>query len=86
MSKEETIKTLKKLKSFHNGSYGTAIDEAIKALEQQPKSGKWIVIRKEYEFMGSIVNEAQGCKCSNCDGIVKLKSDFCPNCGADMMG
>lgn len=35
MSKEETIKNLKKLKSFHNGSYGTAIDEAIKALEQQ---------------------------------------------------
>jgi hypothetical protein len=34
MSKEETIKNLKKLKSFHNGSYGTAIDEAIKALEQ----------------------------------------------------
>ena len=34
MSKEETIKSLKKLKSFHNGSYGTAIDEAIKTLEQ----------------------------------------------------
>lgn len=34
MSKEETIKNLKKLKSFHNGSYGTAITEAIKALEQ----------------------------------------------------
>ena len=36
MSKEETIKNLKKLKSFHNGSYGTAIDLAIKALEQGP--------------------------------------------------
>ena len=36
MTNEETIKSLKKLKSFHNGSYGTAIDEAIKALEQQP--------------------------------------------------
>lgn len=35
MSKEETIKNLKKLKSFHNGSYGTTIDEAIKALEQE---------------------------------------------------
>ena len=34
MSKDETIKNLKKLKSFHNGSYGTAITEAIKALEQ----------------------------------------------------
>ena len=36
MTNEEAIKTLKKLKSFHNGSYGTAIDMAIKALEQQP--------------------------------------------------
>ena len=36
MTNEETIKSLKKLKSFHNGSYGTAIDLAIKALEQQP--------------------------------------------------
>ena len=33
MTNEEAIKNLKKLKSFHNGSYGTAIDLAIKALE-----------------------------------------------------
>ena len=32
---DEAIKNLKKLKSFHNGSYGTAINMAIKALEQQ---------------------------------------------------
>lgn len=36
MTNEEAIKNLKKLKSFHNGSYGTAINLAIKALEQQP--------------------------------------------------
>ena len=29
----EPIKNLKKLKSFHNGSYGADIDKAIKALE-----------------------------------------------------
>lgn len=34
MTDEEAIKQLKKCKSFHNGSYGTAIDMAIKALEQ----------------------------------------------------
>ena len=34
MTPQEAIKNLKKLKSFHNGSYGTAIDLAIKALEQ----------------------------------------------------
>ena len=33
MTNEEAIKSLKKLKSFHNGSYGTAINLAIKALE-----------------------------------------------------
>ena len=34
--KEQTISNLKKLKSFHNGSYGADIDRAIQALEQQP--------------------------------------------------
>ena len=35
MTNKEAIKNLKKLKSYHNGSYGTAIDMAIKALVQQ---------------------------------------------------
>ena len=35
-NKEQTISNLKKLKSFHNGSYGADIDRAIKALEQEP--------------------------------------------------
>ena len=37
--KEQTISNLKKLKSFHNGSYGVDIDRAIQALEQQPLHG-----------------------------------------------
>ena len=41
--KEQTISNLKKLKSFHNGSYGADIDRAIQALEQQPKMGEWIL-------------------------------------------
>lgn len=35
-NKEQTISNLKKLKSFHNGSYGADIDKAIKVLEQKP--------------------------------------------------
>ncbi len=35
--KEHTIANLKKLKSFHNGSYGTDIDRAIEALERSEK-------------------------------------------------
>lgn len=34
MEIDEAIKNLKKLKSYHNGSYGTALTMAIKALEQ----------------------------------------------------
>ena len=37
--KEQTISNLKKLKSFHNGSYGVDIDRAIQALEQEPLHG-----------------------------------------------
>ncbi len=33
---DKTIENLKKLKSFHNGSYGADIDKAIKLLEQEP--------------------------------------------------
>lgn len=36
MTNEQHIENLKKLKSFHNGSYGADIDRAIKALEQDP--------------------------------------------------
>lgn len=43
---EMTIKNLKKLKSFHNGSYGEDIDRAIKALEHSAK------VRKVCEVSG----------------------------------
>jgi hypothetical protein len=33
--KEQTISNLKKLKSFHNGSFGADIERAIQALEQE---------------------------------------------------
>ena len=36
MTNKEAIKQLKKCKSFHNGSYGEALNMAIQALEQQP--------------------------------------------------
>lgn len=35
-NEEQTIANLRKLKSFHNGSYGADIDRAIKSLEQHP--------------------------------------------------
>ena len=35
MTIEQHIENLKKLKSFHNGSFGASVKAAIKALEQQ---------------------------------------------------
>ena len=60
MTNEEHIEQLKKLRSFHNGSYGRSINKAIKALEQEPKwipvserlpksCGMYIVTRKIYD-------------------------------------
>ena len=36
MTNEEHIEQLKKLRSFHNGSYGRSINKAIDALKQEP--------------------------------------------------
>ena len=44
---KEAIENLKKLKSFHNGSYGSSIRMAIEALEKQATSdyiSKWIPV------------------------------------------
>ena len=49
MTNDEAIKDLKKLKSFHNGSYGTAIDLAIKALEQTELNSSYNGVKYELE-------------------------------------
>ena len=40
MTNEQHIENLKKLKSFHNGSYGADIDRVIKTLEQT----RWVSV------------------------------------------
>jgi hypothetical protein len=83
---EQTIANLKKLKSFHNGSYGTDIDRAIKALEQEQKS-EWEkdhAILKAYsdganEVIDKIYTDIQklrGCSCSCSDGIIDDVEDI----------
>lgn len=45
------------------------------AIEQ--KRGEWrLVTPKEYRF--------EGYRCSECNELVYGKTNFCPNCGADM--
>ena len=75
MTNEEHIEQLKKLRSFHNGSYGRSINKAIDALEQEQKVGHWEFDKKGYF------------SCSECKRKPKdqtATTDFCPKCGADM--
>lgn len=51
-----------------------ALDMAIKALEQEPKTGHW----KRWEYSTR--------RCSECDCIVTHEYKFCPDCGAYMRG
>ena len=56
-----------------------ALDMAIKALEQEPKTGHW-----EY---GYAFADGNYCKCSECKEIIKCTypMHYCPNCGARMV-
>ena len=64
--------------------YDEVFDNAIKALEERP-TGHWFLLDE-------CSNE--GVYCSNCHKKVyrveyanqRVKSNYCPNCGADMRG
>ena len=83
MTNEEHIEQLKKLRSFHNGSYGRSINKAIEVLKQEPKTGHWThpkVVAMPYEY-------ADSCSCCKEWGkVLTFNANFCPNCGADMRG
>ena len=114
MTNEEHIEQLKKLRSFHNGSYGRSINKAIDALEQEPctdavsrqavkeqmiKYGFYAPDMTVTEFVEELppvtptrpkghwievdldVWDCSECKEGSCSGN---KTNFCPNCGADM--
>ena len=76
MTNEEHIEQLKKLRSFHNGSYGRSINKAIEALEQQ-KKGHWILTDDDFVY------------CSECEDSyyprpIDASWYYCPHCGAKM--
>ena len=69
-----------------------ALDMSIKALEQQPKSGRWSRKTKvdTYDIEG-VKTWGIKCQCDRCDFTTIVVEDFgyykyCPNCGADMRG
>lgn len=99
MTKEDAIKELKALKAdyWDDDGYGRetiqyydtmlALNMAIEALEQKPKTGHWILIDKEKNKW----------RCTHCIELGKNDwwklnegtpqdnhMDFCPHCGAKM--
>ena len=84
MTNEEHIEQLKKLRSFHNGSYGRSINKAIKALEQEPKTGHWI---EKDGYDGDTYYDCSECgeSWTTIEGTPWNNGmKFCPNCGAKM--
>ncbi len=92
MTKEEAYKTIKE-NLCAMCAYGSQNMEscdirscdnrdAIKALEQESKTGRWIFVHPLQE------NDGGAYMCSNCKtGDWSYQSDynFCPNCGAKMI-
>ena len=84
MTNEEHIEQLKKLRSFHNGSYGRSINKAIEVLKQEPKTGHWI---KKDGFDGDVYYDCSECgeSWTTVEGTPWQNGmNYCPNCGARM--
>jgi primosomal protein N' len=95
MTNEEAIKILSKVTlayeigkvTITQKEINEALDMAIKALEQQPKTGHWI-FHKPFDNGCKNCNEC--IECSQCHIWLNYdfyaKTQYCPNCGADMRG
>lgn len=77
MTREEAVKRLKEARStIQPFRYvDEAIDYAVKALEQEPKTGNW------YKKPHEICYTCDKCGTTNASGV---KYNFCPHCGAKM--
>ena len=82
MTNKEAI-TILNMVEAHGSLVKQVKDRAIKALEQESKTGHWI----DDTRLGYHVSI-----CSNCnwrghgDTCLIYKTNYCPNCGADMRG
>jgi hypothetical protein len=82
MSREEAIDLLDNLigmvEDNHSSDYDTALQMGIKALEQEPQTGHWIVHPKG--IYAHLI-------CDKClsNAPYDCRTDYCPNCGARMV-
>lgn len=81
MTREEAIEILSDVGDINRccAEDAEALDMAIKALEQQPKTGWWIDI--QYFKADETYYRP---KCPFCSIEPKVYSNYCPNCGAKM--
>lgn len=80
MTREEAIIILDCERPYGNCGCGASDEEiekalnmAIQALEQEPKTGYWIYKPMKGQF------------CSECDESCIWKFNYCPNCGTKMI-
>ena len=73
MTREEAIEALTSKDVCNSDVMLEALDMAIEALKQESKTGHWVNNQN-----GTFTCDICGCKHS--------KSNYCPNCGADMRG
>ena len=57
-----------------NFEHKKALEKAIKALKQKPKTGRWIDNKARTNL----------CNCSECGALSKAYTKYCHNCGAKM--
>ena len=86
MTRDEALKKMQAVKSYMTSGnpiwsvteMGEAFDMAIEALEQpERKTGKWRTVTKKSNLFDAY-------SCSECNGLVYGKTNFCPYCGCEM--
>ena len=85
MTREEAIEHGKEQLEIFGGEHREFIELAIKALEQEPKTGHWI---EKDGFDGDVYYDCSECGESFCliDGTpTDNLYNYCPNCGAKMV-
>lgn len=82
MTNKEAINLLDNLigmvEDNQNSDYDKALKMAIDALKQtERKKGKWRTVTKKSNLFDAY-------RCSECNGLVYGKTNFCPYCGCKM--
>ena len=81
MTREEAIEFI--AQSIKSDVDMAKVADAIKALEQEPKIGHWIMTS---DYLTTAYGSVDYVKCSCCGEDSLEEGNYCPNCGADMRG